>query len=126
MRTNSGRDWQAGVMASNVSDGSGAFAPATWIGLSDNSTPASASHTTLTGELTGGTLARSNASYAHTDGTASYTLIRTFTSDRITTVYKYGTFNASSGGVMAFECDFDDPVSLKVGDTIQVVDTIAL
>lgn len=126
MRTDAGRDWQARVMADTASDATGVHAPANWIALSSDDGAASPAHTTLTGELTGGTLARAQASFAHTDGTASYTLIKTFTSDRIVNVHKYGVFNASSDGVMAFEMEFDDVVPMKVGDSVQVVDTISL
>lgn len=126
MRTNSGRDWQARVMADTSSDASGSYAPANWIALSDNSGADDAAHTSLAGELTGGDLARVQASYAHTNGTASYTLIASFTSDRVANAYKYGVFNAASGGTLCFEKSFAEVVPLKVGDTIQVVDTITL
>lgn len=126
MRTHAGRDWQARLMADTSSTGTGVYAPANWVALSDNPSPPSAADTVLAGELTGGTMARAQASYAHTNGTATYTLINTFTSDREATVYKYGAFTASSGGTLAFEEAFDDAVPLKVGDTIQVVDTVSL
>ena len=126
MRTDNGRDWQARVMADTSSDGSGSYAPANWVALSDDATPPDAGDTTLAGELTGGTLARAQASYAHTNGTATYTLINTFTSDREVNVHKYGVFTAESGGTMVFEEAFDDVVPLKIGDTIQTVDTISL
>lgn len=125
-RTLSGRDWQCGVMADTSSDGTGAFAPANWLALSSSDAAPVPSNTTLAGELTGGTLERSQGSYAHTNGTASYTLIKTFTSDRETIVHKYGVFTASSAGVMVFENGFDDPVPLKVGDTIQLVETVSI
>ncbi len=126
MRTNAGRDWQCRVMADTASTASGSYAPANWIALSTDVGAPNAANTTLAGELTGGTLGRAQASYAHTDGTASYTLIRTFTSDRIANVTKYGVFNAASGGTMCFEQAFPEVVPLKIGDVIQVVDTIAL
>lgn len=126
MRTNAGRDWQCGVMADTASDGTGDYAPANWIGLSSSAVAPSAANTSLASELTGGTMDRAQASFAHTDGTASYTLIKTFTSDRIVNVYKYGVFTADSGGVMAFEQAFDEMVPLRIGDTVQVVDTITL
>jgi hypothetical protein len=113
-------------MADTSSDGTGSYAPANWVALSDDATPADQGDTVMAGELTGGTLDRAQASYAHTNGTATYTLINTFTSDRDATVYKYGVFTAASGGTLAFEEDFDSAVPLKIGDTVQVVDTISL
>lgn len=113
-------------MADTNSDGTGDYAPANWIGLSSSSDVPDAANTVLASELTGGTMGRAQASYAHTDGTASYTLIKTFTADRIVNVYKYGVFTAETDGVMAFEAIFDEPATMKIGDTVQVVDTITL
>jgi|JI10StandDraft_1071094.scaffolds.fasta_scaffold11408_6 hypothetical protein len=114
------------VMADTSGNATGAYAPANWVALSSDVGADDAGHTVLANELTGGTMARVHASYAHTDGTASYTLIATFTSDRIVDVTKYSVFNAASGGTMAFEQSFSEAVPLKIGDTLQVVDTIAL
>lgn len=126
MRTNAGRDWQARVMADTASTGTGSYAPANWMALSSSDAPPTEVSTTLPGEETGGTLARAQASYAHTNGTATYTLIKTFTSDRIVTVYGYGVFTASTGGTLFSHAEFDEGVPLKVGDTVQVIDTISL
>ena len=126
MRTDAGRDWQARVMADSSSDGTGSYAPANWVALSDDPAAPAGGDTVLAGELTGGTFARSQASYAHTNGTATYTLINTFTSDRDAGVYKYGVFTAQTGGTLVFEEEFDELVPLKIGDTIQVVDTVSL
>lgn len=126
MRTHAGRDWQCRVMADTDSDATGAHAPANFIGLSSSNVAPVVGNTSLASELTGGTLVRAQASFAHTNGTASYTLIKTFTSDRVVNVYKYGVFNAISGGVLAFEQPFDEVVPLRIGDTVQVVDTISL
>lgn len=113
-------------MADAASDASGAYAPANWLALSSSAAAPVESSTTLPGEEVGGTLDRAQASFAHTTGTATYTLINTFTSDREVTVYGYGVFNASTGGVLAFHAAFSEPVVMKVGDTVQVIDTISL
>ena len=113
-------------MADTASDATGIYAPANYIALSTDPTAPSAASTVLAGELLGGTLVRARASYAHTNGTASYTLIRAFTSDRIASVLKYGVFNAPTGGTLCFEQAFPEAVPLKVGDTVQVVDTISI
>lgn len=125
-RTNAGRDWMARVMADTASNGSGSYAPANWIALSSDGAAPNVANTTLPGEITGGTFARAQGAYAHTNGLASYTLIHTFTSDRNITVQKAGIFTASSGGTLAFETLLDAPAQTKPGDTIQFVHTVTL
>jgi hypothetical protein len=100
MRTNAGRDFQARVMGDTASTGTGSYAPACYIGLTANSTAPAAGDTTLTGEIASGTLTRAQATYAHTNGTNTYTLTKTFTSDQSVTIAKIGVFNASSSGTM--------------------------
>lgn len=124
-RTLAGRDWMARVMADTSSDGSGNYSPANWIALSSDGTAPSTASTTLPGEITGGTFARAQGAYAHTNGTASYTLINTFTSDRNITAQKAGIFTASTGGTLAFETLMDAAI-LKPGDTLQFVHTVTL
>jgi hypothetical protein len=126
MRTLAGRDWMAKIMADSASNATGAYAPATWLALSSSAAAPDEASTTLPGEEVGGTLDRSQAAFAHTTGTATYTLIKTFTSDREVTAYGYGVFNASTGGTLAFHAEFSEPVVLKVGDTLQCIDTISL
>jgi hypothetical protein len=63
---------------------------------------------------------------AHTNGTASYTLTRNFTSDRNVVAAKIGIFNAVSGGTLCFETMLDATADLKNGDTIQIVETVTL
>lgn len=122
-RTNAGRDWQARVMGDTASNGTGNYAPATYIALSANTDAPSASNTTLPGEVTSGTLARTQAVYAHTNGTASYTLTKMFTSDQTIEVAKIGVFTASSGGTLVFETLLDTTANMKSGDTVQIVFT---
>jgi hypothetical protein len=113
-------------MGDTASNGSGNYASATWIAITaDTATPVS-SNTTLTGELTGGTMGRSQAAYAHTNGQATYTLTKQFTADRTVTVAKCGVFTASTGGTMAFEALLDSTAGVKSGDTLQIVQTISL
>jgi hypothetical protein len=126
LRTTAGRSWQAGVMGSTASTGTGAFAPATFIGLTANSTAPAAGNTVLTGEITAGTLARAQATYAHTTGTATYTLTRTFTSDQSVTIAKIGVFNAATGGTMVFETLLNATATLVSGDQLQITETVTL
>lgn len=126
LRTNAGRDWQAGVMGDTASTGSGSYAPANWIGLTADGTAPAAGDTTLTGEITSGTLDRAQAVYAHTGGTATYTLTKTFTSDQTVTIRKLGVFTATSGGTMVFTSLLDADAALVSGDSLQVTVTVTL
>ena len=126
MRTNAGRDWQARVMGDTASTATGNYAPANYIGITADSTAPAAGDTTLSGELTGGTMGRAQATYAHTDGSATYTLTKVFLADRTVTVQKYGLFTASSGGTMAFESLLSSAAALESGDSVNIVATISL
>lgn len=126
MRTTVGRDWQAAIMGNTASNATGAYASATWVGVTADATAPGAGDTTLSGELTGGTMGRAQAVYAHTTGQATYTLTLTVTSDRTVTLAKIGIFNASSGGTMAFETLLDNTAAMRAGDSIQVVETVSL
>jgi len=113
-------------MGDTASNGSGTYAPATWIACTADATTPAATSTTLTGELTGGTFARGQGVYSHTTGTSSYTLTKSFTSDRIVTVAKFGVFTASTAGVMVFETLLDSTAALRSGDTFQIVHTVPI
>lgn len=126
LRTNGGADFQAGVMANTASTGTGVYAAANYIGLTANATAPSASDTTLTGEITTGTLARAQAAYAHTTGAASYTLTKTFTSDQSVTIAKIGVFNASTSGTMVFETLLNATATLVSGDQLTITETVSL
>jgi len=126
VRTNAGRDHQARVMGDHSSDGSGNYASACWIGLTANSASPGATDTTLTGEITGGTLARAKGIFAHTNGAATYTVTKSFTSDQTVTVAKVGVFNAASGGTLCFETLLSSSVNLRSGDTVQITQTITI
>lgn len=128
MRTTAGIDWQSGVMGNTSSNGSGSYAPATYVALSDSATAPSSSDTSLGGEITGSlyNLNRKQATYAHTSGTNTYTLSATFTSDQTITVQKIGVFTASSGGTLFIETALPAPVSLNAGDTLFIQETVTL
>ena len=114
MRTNAGADFQARVMADTASTGTGVYAAANYIGLTANATAPAAGNTTLTGEIASGTLNRAQATYAHTNGTNTYTLTKTFTSDQSVTIAKIGVFNAATAGTMVS------------GDQLQITETVTL
>ncbi len=126
MRTNAGRDWQSRVMADTSSNGTGQYAPANYIGVSANNAAPSAASTTLTGEIVSGSLIRAQAAYAHTNGTASYTLTKTFTSDQSITLAKIGVFTAPSGGTIVFETLLNSVAVMVSGDQLQITETVTL
>lgn len=99
--------------------------------LSANSSAESAANTTLPGEITtgGGGLVRAQATYAHTTGTNTSTLTKTFTangSDSLSVVIaKIGVLNASSVGTLGYEKLLASTATLNVaGDNIAVTHTI--
>lgn len=126
MRTNAGRDHQSRVMGDTASTGTGAYAPATYIGVTANSTAPAASDISLAGEIASGTLTRAQAVYAHTNGTASYTLTKVFTSDQTITLAKVGVFTAPTSGTMAFETLLNTPAPMVSGDQVQITMTVTL
>lgn len=126
MRVNSGRDFQARVMSDTASTGTGAYAAANYIGLTANAAAPVATDTTLTTEVVTGTLNRAQATYAHTNGTNTYTLTKTFTSDQSITVAKIGVFNAATAGTMVFESLLNATATLVSGDQLQITEQVTL
>lgn len=129
MLTNAGMD----MVAAQISGTSAQPAAANYIALTANSSDPAAGDTTLTGEITtaGGGLVRAQATYAHTGGTATYTLTKTFTangSDALpVTIAKVGVFNASSSGTLAFEKLLGTTVTLSAsGDATTITETVTL
>lgn len=130
MLTNAGRD----MVASAIGDRSGSRAAvADYIAVTANATAPSASDTTLTAEITtaGGGLLRAQATYAHTNGTATYTLTKTFTgngSDSYpVTLAKIGVFNASSAGSLVWETLLSATATLSAsGDALAVTETVTV
>jgi hypothetical protein len=104
--------------------GTSTFAPANYIGVTANATAPAAADTTLTGEVSSGTLIRAQATYAHTTGASSYTLTKTFTSDQTIVIAKIGVFNASSAGTMVFETLLSATASLVSGDQLTITETV--
>jgi len=102
-----------------------------YMALTANATAAAAGDTTLTGEITtaGGGLLRAQATYAHTAGTNTTTLTKTFTangSDSLpVTIAKIGIFNASTVGTMGYETALNASATLNVsGDNVAITETV--
>ncbi len=133
MRVNSGTDHQARVMADHASNGTGSYASGSFIGLTANASAPAAGDTTLTGEIVtaSGGLIRAQGAYAHTNGTNTYTLSKTFTTngnDSLpVTIAKIGTFNAVTSGTMCFETLLSSTATLSaVSDQLTVTQTVTL
>jgi hypothetical protein len=98
-----------------------------YMAVSANATAASTASTTLPGEITtaGGGLLRALATYAHTAGTNTTTLTKTFTangSDALpVTLAKIGILNASSVGTLGYETLLSATATLTVsGDNVTI------
>lgn len=130
MLTNAGRD----MIASAIGDRSGSRAAvADYIALTANTTAPAAGDTTLTAEIAtgGGGLIRAQATYAHTNGQATFTLTKTFTangSDTLpVTIGKVGIFNASSSGALVWETLLSTTAVLSAsGDALTITETVTL
>ena len=122
------------LIASQIANTSSPAATSNYIALSTDSTApsqndcgAGSSSCTLTSEITTNGLGRQKASYSHTNGQATLALSYTFTDTTGATsnIQKAAVFNASTSGTMTFENTFT-PVSLNVGDQLQLTWTITL
>ena len=127
--TNAGRD----AISAQIADTAAPPARFNYHGLTANSTAPAAGDTTLTGEITtaGGGLIRKQGAYAHTNGTATFTITTTFTangSDALpVTVAKVGTFNASTAGTLGASSLLNATATFSaVGDATTITDTWTL
>src|SRR5215467_475537 len=121
MLTNAGKD----MIASQLANTSTQAAACNYIALTANNGAPAAGDTTLTGEIVtgGGGLVRAQGAYAHSGGTNTLTVSKTFTangSDSLpVTVAKYGLFNAASVGTLGFESLFAATATLSAsGDQL--------
>lgn len=128
LRTDAGKDFQSRVMGDTASTGTGIYAAANYIALTENNTAPAAGDTALTGELTASGLGRAQAAYAHTGGASTYTLTKTFTSSDGTsrTINKVGVFNASSSGTLVFTTAVPSPPTLVSGDSLTITETVTI
>jgi hypothetical protein len=129
LKTNVGID----AISKQIADTAAQPAAFNYIALTANATAPSASDTTLTAEIAtaSGGLIRAQAVFAHTNGTATFTLTKTFTangSDALpVTIAKIGVFNASSSGTLGFETLLSSTATLTtVGDNTTITDTFTV
>lgn len=125
--TNAGRD---ALHAQHMST-SAQPASFNYMAVSASAVAPSAASTTLPGEITtaGGGLLRAQATYAHTAGTNTSTLTKTFTangSDALpVTLAKIGILNASSVGTLGYETLLNATATLTVsGDNVTITETV--
>lgn len=137
MRVNAGTDHQSRTSYDTASNGTGAYAALNYIALTANATAPAAGDTSLTGEITtaGGGLVRAQAAYAHTNGTNTVVLTKTFTINASdvtpTTPAKAGLFNVASGSpTMGYSTLIPSPPALVfasgTGDSVAVTWTFTL
>lgn len=126
MITNAGLDLVAGLLGNPASNGTGAYAPANFIGVSADTATPLATDAILPGEIASGTLARTQASYSYTAGTGTFTLSNVFTADQTVTLAKIGVFNVSSGGSPAFESLLNATAAMVSGDQILITEVITV
>lgn len=101
-----------------------------YMGLTENASAANASNTALTGEITTGGAARALATYAHTAGTATFTLQKSYSiTASFPAIHRMGLFtcsNTTAAGIMVFETVLNADANVINGDTLQVTETVTL
>jgi hypothetical protein len=119
LRTNAGGDWQASVMGNTAAQP----ASCNYIAVSNDATAPAAGDTTLASEIAANGLTRAQGTYAHTNGTSSYTIQKVFSATGTQASQKTALFNASSVGTMCFENTYTQ-VTVNNGDTLTVTWTV--
>ena len=120
--TNAGRDFlhQQGYATSGL--GANGL---NYIALSNDTLTETTASTTLSTEIAANGLSRAQGTVAHTAGTNTTTVQKTFTASGSQAAQKAALFTASSGGTMNHALAFTQR-SLISGDTLQVTFTITL
>jgi hypothetical protein len=102
---------------------------ARYMALTENSGAANATDAALTGEITSGGCGRALATYAHTPGTNTYTLVKAFSvTGTFPAIHKMGLFfvSTASVGPMIFETVLNADASVVNGDTLTITETVTL
>lgn len=110
--------------------GAGGMASVRFMGLTTNAGAASAADTLLTGEITTNGCNRQLATYAHTYGAATFTLIKAFAvGGTFTAIHKMGLFaTVAQAGAdpVIFETTLNQDATVGSGDTLTVTETVTL
>lgn len=96
-----------------------------YIALSNDTLTETSASTTLSTEITTNGLARAIGTYAHTNGTNTCTISKTFTATGTQSAQKAALFTASSAGTMNHALAFTQR-NLINGDTLAITFTITL
>ncbi len=96
-----------------------------YIALSNDTVGETASSTTLSNEIAANGLTRAIGTYAHTAGTNTTTISKTFTASGTQSAQKAALFTASSAGTMNHVLSFTQR-NLISGDTLAITFTITL
>lgn len=128
LRTDAGRDHQSRVSFDTSSSGASTYAAANYVGVTEDATGPASGDTTLTSELAVEGFTRAQGIYAHTTGTGTTTISKTFTMSGGTsrTLRHAGLFNASSSGTMAYKTAIPSAPTLVSGDSMAVTWTFTL
>ena len=111
--------------------GSGGPPSLRFMALTTDQATSNATDTALAGpENNANGVARALATYAHTYGAATFTLVKSWSvGGTITALHKMGLFSTAtlaSVGVMMFESVLNQDATVGNGDTLQVTDTVTL
>lgn len=97
-----------------------------YIALSNDSLTETSASTTLSNEISANGLGRAQGTYAHTAGTSTVTISKTFTcATGAQSAQKAALFSASSGGTMHHALAFTQR-TLQIGDQLAVTFTITI
>jgi len=119
--TNAGFD----LISSAVSNTATQPAACNYIAVTNTAITPAAGDTTLSGEISSNGLTRAQGTYAHTNGTQTYTVSKVFTATGTQASQATGLFNASSVGTMCYEATYTQ-VTVNSGDTLTVTWTVTL
>lgn len=131
-RVNKGADLIASLITGSAQNSISSPLPPKYVALSTSSLTPAAGDTTLSGETAGSGLARAlgtQGSYtgpASLDGSASYTVTKTFTSGTSATIQSAALFDAVSTGNMFVEANLSASVTVNSGDTLAITWTVNL
>lgn len=120
--TNAGRDFLHSQGYNTTGLGTNGL---NFIALSNDTLTETATSTVLSNEITLNGLARAQGTYAHTAGTNTTTIDRTFTATGTQSAQKAALFTAASSGTMNHVLAFTQR-SLIATDTLQITFTITL
>lgn len=129
LHTSAGIDLMSRVMFDTASNATSTYAAATYVAITADSAAPAAGDTALTSEQTTNGFARAQATYAHTNGTATAVMTKTFTSTQAsgsTTINKAGLLNAASTGTLAYETAVPSPPALVLSDSVAFTWTMTL